>query len=225
VTNLEAQSLDERWQAFQQLPQLRNHWWWRPGWQVGRSYYTWHVTFERAELLHRLTERLQAAIRTIVVDPVPMEGLHLTMQGVGFTHDVSDDDVAAIVEATRVRCQTVAAFSLTLGPVDPDAEGVGLLVAPWQPVIDLRLAVRAAIADVWGSDQVPDPEDGYRPHVTVAYSNSDASPAELAAVLVPLRTEPPVTVSVPAVQLIKLNRDHKVYRWDVVASVALRRSD
>lgn len=24
---------------------MRNHWWWRPGWRSGRSFYTWHITF------------------------------------------------------------------------------------------------------------------------------------------------------------------------------------
>ncbi|WP_197523346.1 hypothetical protein [Actinokineospora pegani] len=36
---------------------MRDHWWWRPGWKVGRSFYTWHFTFadqpQVAELLAR----------------------------------------------------------------------------------------------------------------------------------------------------------------------------
>ncbi|MDT5026262.1 MAG: hypothetical protein QOE61_2688, partial [Micromonosporaceae bacterium] len=24
---------------------LRDHWYWRPGWSVGRRFYTWHLTF------------------------------------------------------------------------------------------------------------------------------------------------------------------------------------
>ena len=25
---------------------MTSHWWWRPGWSVGRAVYTWYVTFD-----------------------------------------------------------------------------------------------------------------------------------------------------------------------------------
>jgi hypothetical protein len=40
---------------------MRNHWWWRPGWRVGRRMCTWHATFEGHPALHGLAERYQAA--------------------------------------------------------------------------------------------------------------------------------------------------------------------
>ena len=46
-----------------------------------------------------------------------------------------------------------------------------------EPVNRLRAVIRAAIADVWGPDHVPEDADGFRPHVSLAYSNA-AGPAE-----------------------------------------------
>ncbi len=33
---------------------MRDHWWWRPGWRVGRSFYAWHVTFDDQPAVRRL---------------------------------------------------------------------------------------------------------------------------------------------------------------------------
>ncbi len=217
----ELQSLAERWRSFQALDHLTNHWYWRPGWRVGRSFYTWHLTFEDSPALHELAARLSSAIAGPEYDVVPLDGLHLTMQGVGFADEVADRDVAAIVAAARSSLRNMAPFTLTLGPVDPDAEGIGLLVRPWAPVERVRSAVRAAIADVWGEERVPEDADDFRPHVTLAYSAADAPTAPVCARLSSLRDVPPATAPVDRVQLIRLHRDAGVYAWDVVASVPL----
>jgi 2'-5' RNA ligase len=217
----EQASLEERWDAFEALEHLTNHWYWRPGWRVGRRFYTWHLTFKRATALHELVVRLQRDLASGALDLVPLEGLHLTMQGVGFTDEVAEQDVAAIVEAARVRLATVQAFALSLGPVDPDAEGIGLLIEPWTPVEQVRRAIRKAIGDVWSEDKVPEEADGFRPHVTLAYSAAGVPVEDVRRGLEPLREVPPVTALIDQAQLIRLDRDERVYRWDVVASVPL----
>jgi hypothetical protein len=74
------------------------------------------------------------------------------------------------------RCgpKALAPFTITLGPARVDPEALMLPVHPAQPVARLR----AAIADVWGPDNVPEDADGFRPHVSLAYSNA-VGPAEL----------------------------------------------
>jgi 2'-5' RNA ligase len=215
----EQDSLQQRWQTYQNLERLREHWYWRPGWRSGRSFYTWHLTFDGAIEVHALVHRLQAELGMEGLDLVPAEGLHLTMQGVGFTDEVSENDVAAIVRAVQDRCHQLTPFTLRLGPVDPDAEGIGLLVDPWAPVEDLRRAVRSAIGSVW--DDVPEAEEGFRPHVTIAYSGADAPVGEIRTRLAALRGLPPATTYATQVQLIALRRDEMAYRWDVTATVPL----
>jgi 2'-5' RNA ligase len=215
----EQHSLQQRWQEYQNLAQLREHWYWRPGWRSGRSFYTWHLTFDGSTKVHDLVHRLQGELGDPALDLVPMDGLHLTMQGLGFTDEVSEDDLAAIVRAVRDRCRELAPFGVNLGPVDPDAEGIGLLIDPWTPVEHLRRTIRSAISSVWGD--VPEAEEGFRPHVTIAYSGADAPAGEIRERLAALQDLPPAATEVRQVQLIALRRDERVYRWDVTATVPL----
>src|SRR5205814_1497997 len=199
--------LARRWREFEQLPTLKEHWYWRPGWRAGRSYYTWHLTFSGQRVLHDLVRHVQAALSVAGLDLVPVEGLHLTMQGVGFTDEVSRHDLDAIVAAVRQCCAGLGPMDLSLGPVDPDEEGVGLLVSPWGPIEDLRMAVRRGIGSVW--DDVPEPAAGFRPHVTIAYSGAAVPTAPLRERLVPLLRLPPAKVRVDEAQLIALRRDDR----------------
>jgi hypothetical protein len=34
----------------------RDHWWWRPGWHKGRSFYTWHITFPSSNLIRQIVQ-------------------------------------------------------------------------------------------------------------------------------------------------------------------------
>lgn len=219
MTSRERASLDERWRAYEQLPVLREHWYWRPGWAPERSFYTWHLTFAGQSALLDLVRRIQSSIELPGLDLVPLDGLHLTMQGVGFVDEVGAAEVAAIVDAVRGRCEKVPPFRLAVGPVDPDEEGVGLLVYPWAPVEQVRIAVRDAIAAV--RIEVPEPADEFRPHITVAYSAAAVPTGPIRERLRRLRDLPSVDLAIDQVQLIALRRESRVYRWSVVASVPL----
>ncbi|MCA1672128.1 MAG: 2'-5' RNA ligase family protein, partial [Actinobacteria bacterium] len=85
-------------------------------------------------------------------------------------------------------------------------------------VLALRAVIRAAIADV-GPDRVPEEADGFRPHVSLAYSNT-TGPAEP---IVERLTARPVTSAEITVHtaLIDLNRDRRAYEWVDVATADL----
>ncbi|WP_433532989.1 2'-5' RNA ligase family protein [Micromonospora sp. CA-263727] len=219
MTGRELASLHQRWTAYEELSNLTEHWYWRPGWRADRRFYTWHLTFEHQSELHELVKRQQGHLALPGLDLVPIDGLHLTMQGLGFTDEVSDDDVDAIVAEARQRCATLPPLEFSLGPVDPDPEGIGLLVQPWEQVEQLRAAIREAIGTV--SHSVPEPADGFRPHVTIAYSSSSAPTAPIRNRLAHLRHLPSVNVTISRVPLIALRREGHAYRWTTVATVPL----
>jgi 2'-5' RNA ligase len=221
MTTPEQDDREARWRQFEQLGEMRDHWWWRPGWRQGRSAYTWHLTFPDAREVHESARRHQAKLDLPTLDPVPVEWLHLTMQNVGFSDEVSRNELQAVIEAAERRCRTIEPFVIRLGPADADPEGVMLRVAPWEPVEQLRAALRSAIADVWGLEGVPEREEGFRPHVTVAYSNAKAPASLVRERLALLQGMEPIETAIRAARLIRLNRDEKIYRWDVVASVGL----
>jgi 2'-5' RNA ligase len=197
---------------------LRDHWYWRPGWSPGRSFYTWHITFEGQPAMADLAQHYAGVVQLGVYDPVPLRWLHLTMQGVGFTDEISTAQIDQVVAAANRRCAALSSFRVTIGPALFDPEALSLPVQPVEPLADLRTTVRAAIADVFGD--APEPEVGYRPHVSLGYTNT-TGPAE--SVVDALADLPPRTaeVTVDAVSLIDLNRDQKMYEWSPVASVPL----
>jgi 2'-5' RNA ligase len=219
MSSREARSLQHRWTAYHHLPTLTDHWYWRPGWRPDRQFYTWHLTFEHQPDLHHLVTDLQDRLALPGLDLVPLDGLHLTMQGVGFVDEVPDSDIQLIVAEARRRCADLAPLRLSLGPVDPDAEGIGLLVTPWQPVEQLRDCIRAAISAVCA--HVPEPADGFRPHVTIAYSGEPTSTAPIRERLAELRSLPAATATIRTASVIALRREHRVYRWSPVSALTL----
>jgi 2'-5' RNA ligase len=200
--------------------EMRDHWWWRPGWSLGRSCYTWHITFANQPGVHKLAESYAPLLATLpMLDPVPVRWLHLTMQGVGFTDEIDRDEVDAIIQAAARRLVELRPFEVALGPPQVDPEGVPLPVRPVEPLDKVRGRVRAAIADVWGADQVPETESWW-PHVTLAYANT-AGPIEPVADALAAQPEQTADIEITAVSLINLNRNNKTYEWADVATVRL----
>lgn len=199
---------------------MRDHWWWRPGWKIGRTFYTWHLTFDHAPDVHRLAAEYAAVLDIPGLDVIPPRWLHLTMQGIGFTDEVATEDVDAIVEASRRRLAELAPFDVTIGPAVIDPEVVRLRIAPAEPVARVREAIRAGIADVWGGDRVPEDEAGYIPHVSLAYSSADGPAEPIVRATASIRVEP-AKATITEAQLIFLNRDHREYQWTTYAVSAL----
>lgn len=202
-------------------PQMIDHWWWRPGWSVGREFYTWHLTFRDAPDVLRLAHEYAAHLGLLPgLDIIPDEWLHLTMQGIGFVGEVEEDDVDKIVARAQQRLASLTPFDVTLGPAVVDPEVVRLEVSPAEPVRQVRHALRAAIADVWDAEQVPEDADDFAPHVSLAYSNraGDMQPILEA---VSAATCAPGHARINHADLILLNRDSKQYEWVTAAEVGL----
>jgi hypothetical protein len=88
---------------------VSNHWWWRPGWRAGRHFYACHLTLEDQAQLRELVRQYQAAIAHLSnVDLIPPRWLHLTMQGIGFTDDISTADLDMVTERIRERLGEVS---------------------------------------------------------------------------------------------------------------------
>lgn len=205
-----------------QAPQaLRDHWWWRPGWRQGRSFYTWHVTFAGQPVVGELAAHYAPVLSLLpFYDPIPVEWLHLTTQGVGFADDVRREDLDAIIVAVQRRLATLEPFTVTIGPAQIDAEALGTRVRPEAPIARLRSEIRAGIAQVWGEDGVPDRADGFWPHVSLGYC-SQAGPSQPAVDALASRAERSVEVTITEASLIDLDRDTKLYRWTEIAAARL----
>lgn len=200
---------------------MRDHWWWRTGWRVGRSFFTWHITLEDQPEVARLVDHYAPVLAELpALDPVPLRWLHLTMQGIGFTDEVGRPDVDRIVLAAQKRCADLESFSVTIGPARVDPETIQMPVAPVEPLLVLRRAIRDAIGEVWGPDNVPESADSWRPHISLGYSNW-AGPADRVVAALARHPEHTARAIVRSVSLIDLNRDHRAYEWTEVAMAPL----
>jgi len=199
---------------------VRDHWYWRPGWREGRSFYTWHITFRYAAALATLRSSYEPLLSSLPeLTPVPRQWLHLTLQGVGFADKVSPADLDSIVTATRRRLEAVAPFSVTVGPAIVDIESLQLPVRPADNLRQLRNVLRDAIKDVWGEDSLPAFPD-LNPHISLGYWNR-AVPAEPLRDRVAKFGEQSTQLYINEVSLIDLNRDQLCYQWTPHITVAL----
>lgn len=198
-------------------PGLRDHWWWRPGWRPDRRFYTWHLTFEGQEPLHRLVEAYQSALADLDgFDLIPVRWLHLTTQGIGFTDEIGRHEADAIANEAAHSLRDLPAVDLTFHRPVARHEALAFPPHPAGAVHAVRAAIRDAIATVRGPDNVPEAADQFQPHLSFAYVNTD-QPAEPVLAALAEVDLPAVTVTVPAASLIVLQRDGHLYRWETLA--------
>ncbi|WP_371655426.1 MULTISPECIES: 2'-5' RNA ligase family protein [unclassified Streptomyces] len=198
---------------------MRDHWWWRPGWSVGRSFYTWHLTFEGQPDVHRFAADYRAALGPVGgLDLIPDEWLHLTMQGLGFVGEFPESAATAIEQAARRRLAEVPAFEVTLNAPIVDPEAILVPVRPDAPVRAVRDAIRAAVGDVL--PEVPERAEGFTPHVSLGYSHGTGPAEPYVKALATLDVEP-ARARISHAELILINRDDLMYEWTPFAKVPL----
>lgn len=199
---------------------VRNHWWWRPGWQVGRRFYAFHVTFGDQRKLHDLVTSYRDALsRLQTVTPVPDRWLHLTMQGLGFTDEIQQPTLDRVRDETGAALRELPPLKVQFREAVVADEAIAMPATPAKPVQHLRHTVRGALGHVL--DQVPEDAHRFRPHISVAYITADGNATPYLAAVSAIDPEP-VSVRIDQVSLIEMHRDHRMYEWDTVATFPLR---
>jgi 2'-5' RNA ligase len=197
---------------------MADHWRWRRGWRPGRRKYTWHFTFEGKQEVHDLAASYHARLAALPgLDVIPAQWLHLTTQGVGFTEEVSEGEVAALLDASARRLQGFAVQRVTLGPARVTPEAILLDVSPADTLSAIRRELRQAISDVLGQARLTG-EDEWAPHVSVAYSHGTGPQAPFKGAIDGGETADTV---ISTVQLIVLGRDRRLYEWTTRGGVRL----
>ena len=204
---------------------LRDHWWWRPGWQIGTRFYTWHLTFDGRAGLHQLVAQYQSALAGIAgLDLIPHRWLHVTMQGVGHVDQVDDHQIDRLVAAVRARLADLDPVLIRFHRPVVRPEAIALPALPASEVNRLRDAIRAALAEVLGAANVPESSLGYQPHLSLAYSSGEQPAAPVIAALDTVSAQP-VELEVTEASLIVQHRDDKMYEWATRARAPIAEPD
>lgn len=212
---------DQEWNRFQQVQRMVNHWD-RPGWTPGRRSYHWMVMLGDVPALTALANRCQEQLRDLPhLDMVPTTSLHITMQRLAFTDEVSPAVAAAVVNDVRRRCVDFPAIPVEIGPLAGSPGAVRFSVGPPEPVSRLHDLIRESIAEVRGSTAPPEQASGFVPHVSIAYHNTPADARPLVQRVASLRHLPPVTTVIQSVDLVELRREGHRYVTTKQADVRL----
>lgn len=203
---------------------VRNHWWWRPGWTTGRHYYACHLTLDDQPQLQELVSRYQQAIQNRPgLDLIPAQWLHMTMQGIGFTDEISVAELDNLADAfTRelslIDPPMVSFRSLTVHP-----EAIYLKAHPADALYPLRARMYRAVVSVLGAnsttEDMPAPRQ-FVPHVSIAYVSADGETQPIAQALQSVRAAP-VTATFRKASLLEFHRDHLMYEWTSAAPIPI----
>jgi hypothetical protein len=200
--------------------ELADHWWWRPGWQVGTRFYAWHVTLDDQPALRQLASDYQSALTSFrALDLIPERWLHITMQGIDHAREVPDADRDDLVAAVHAQLAALPVEQVTFHRPVLHREAVVVPPTDPEPLRRIRRAVRDGMAEALAPRPVPE-SDHYRPHFSLAYVNASTDPAGIRHALDGL-TAAPVTAHFTRVALIEMHRDHRMYEWRTITHVAI----
>lgn len=203
-------------ERFGQLDRLHNHWS-RPG---GRGSWQWYLTFEDCPELRALAARCQAAVAFPYYDLIPLDGLHLTLGRIAGVDEITAGQVAEVAAAAARACRALTPFDISIGRLGGTAGALGFAVDPAAQLRRLRGTLYEATRSVVPDVRPPGPE--FAPHVSIAYCNTDGIPAaQVIATVETLRALPPVTATVRAAVIVRLERHARAYVWQPVGRTPL----
>lgn len=212
--------VDHDWEAFTAVEQMKNHWA-RPGWPEGFRAYYWMLTFPDATDLVSRAKHCQDELAHLDMDPVPEDGLHVTMTRIGSTDQVPNGQVQLL--AKMAEALPLTTFQIVAHPLAGSRGAVRFTLAPWSPLVHLH----AALSEIGQRAGVPGgkPTAAFRPHLGIQYSNRERPAAPVVESVAQLRALAPVSLAISSVELVELWRTtgaSPAYHWRVVQSVPLR---
>ncbi|MBT1188086.1 2'-5' RNA ligase family protein [Streptomyces sp. CJ_13] len=211
--------VEHDWRAFSAVERMKDHWA-RPGWADGHRAYYWMLTFPEAVDLITQARHCQDELAHLGMDPVPADGLHVTMVRIGSTEAVPESKVRLLAGLAEQLPQE--SFRITAHPLAGSRGAVRYTLTPWAPLVSLH----AALSSIGQRAGVPggSPTSAFRPHLGVQYSNRECAAAPVVESVARLRTVAPIALEIASVDLVELRRTAgpPAYRWRVVRSIPLR---
>lgn len=193
-------------------------------WPVGERRLHWMILFSDQPEVHSCHAAYLSVLEQHrhLVDIVPTEWLHLTVQSLCPMTEVSADELDGLLAETRQRLSRTVPPRVQLGPARIDGAAVTWAVYPENELSHVYDEVRSSSLDLLGAERVARRGSIWSPHVTLGYGATDDPADDLAAALAFSRP-PRVEVTITEVALVDVEQDfaNRQYRWKRLAGVTI----
>lgn len=191
-------------------------------WPAGERRLHWFVTFDHQPAVHSCYAAHLPVLEQHqhLVDIVPVEWLHLTVQSLCPMTAVRTDDLRELAATTGHRLSEMTVPHVQLGPARIDGGAVTWAVYPEESLSEVRETVRLCSTEILGEERAGRRRDRWSPHVTLGYGAADDPADDLAAALA-FTELPRVEVAITEVALVDVEQDltWRQYRWEPIAGV------
>ncbi len=196
---------------------MEDHWareqQWRPGQRLWALYVDCGSIPPVAAYAKEFQERLSAMRGLDLVDP---RWLHLTILGVAFVEDAEPAAMARLVDRATAVAAAEPPMEMIAAAPRAMTDAVWMPVSTTRSLVPLRNSLAQAVVSCLGREPhaLPLPLAGFQPHISIAYSNAGAPPAdevndELSGVDLP-----PVHFRASHLSLLRLRREAPRWSWD-----------
>jgi 2'-5' RNA ligase len=181
------------------------------------------LTLHDQPQLRGLVGTYQQAIENLPgLDLIPPPWLHITMQGIGFTDEISPTELDDLAEALAGELSGIDPPRVSFRYLTVVPEAVYLKAHPADGLYPQRAAMHRAVATVLGPGRTETMPGGERfnPHVSIAYVSADG---EVQPIAQTLRTAAPSTVAATfhRASLLEFHRDNRMYEWTSATPIAI----
>jgi 2'-5' RNA ligase len=197
--------------------QMTDHWAVQPGTDLHCRQLMWPVAFGADHIVAELAGQAHRQLAGISgLDLVPARWLHMTTVTSGTADDTAPDVIAGMIEEARHLLAAVAPVTITVGRVLYHPRAVMLdagPAGPFQPVIEaITTAARHA------GQPAALYHDPWRPHITLAYSNTTRPAAPIIEALG--RNLSPRQVTIRSISLVAQSPSQR-WTWDLITDLPL----
>jgi 2'-5' RNA ligase len=193
-------------------------------WTPDRRYLSILVDLSSALVLTSTAATIATAMNCPAYGLVGPDGLHLTVQEIGFADKLDATDLVALKQdVARVAADT-ACFRTAVSGVGSFADAAFFQVEPWEPFQAIRRKLWDACPTLRGrgpSADLPAMEGGFAPHISIAYYNDTAPTTAIAECLAQFRELRLPAFEAPALSLVGVRHPIRAYfQWEVLERFA-----
>lgn len=183
----------------------------------GRLY--WHVLLQDDPEVSALVQEAHSRLAGIPnLDLTPQAFIHLTVLIAGHSHEITEDQVAAMANEAAILLAQTPPITVTVGRVLYHPEAIALQAHPGDRLLPILDAARSATRTSTGREGIL-AHDAWIPHITIAYSTGDGPAAPIIEALG--RGLPTREITINSVSLVVQDGPENTWNWRPVAEVPL----